>query len=260
MLQNRLMPCLLIKDGQLVKTERFRNPVYVGDPVNAIKIFNRKEVDELIVLDISSGREQRGPDMQLIHRLADECFMPVCYGGGITNISQIREILKAGVEKVVIGSAAHTHPELIAEASDLFGSQCIIVSVDVKKNIFGKYQLCYHSGSKKSAKDLDLFLFEIEDAGAGEILIHNLSREGTWNGFDLHLINRVSRQTNVPVIALGGAGNITHIESALTEGGASAVAIGSMAVYQKQGNGVLISFPDRNTLNRINQLKQLAIS
>lgn len=254
MLQNRLMPCLLVKDGQLVKTEQFRNPRYVGDPVNAAKIFNRKEVDELIVLDISAGREKRGPDMSLIHRLADECFMPLTYGGGITNVIQIREILKAGVEKVVIGTAAHTHPRLIEEAAALFGSQCIVVSVDIKKNMFGEYQLRYNSGRKTSRKDIEVFLLELEYAGAGELIIHDLSREGTWKGFDIKLIRRICSNVEVPVIALGGAGDIVHIRSALVAGKASAVAIGSMAVYQQKNKGVLINFPERDVLNKINHL------
>jgi len=254
MLQNRLMPCLLIKDGQLVKTERFRNARYVGDPVNAVKIFNRKEVDELIVLDISAGREKTGPDLSLIHSIADECFMPVCYGGGITHVQQIREILKTGIEKVVLGSAAHTHPLLIAEASELFGSQCLVVSVDVRKNLFGEYRLWYQSGRKKSAKKLEQFLFEVVNAGAGEILIHDIAREGTWKGFDINLIRKVCSRVGVPVIALGGAGDVVHIRSALVAGRASAVAIGSMAVYQQKDKGVLINFPGKEVLKKINQL------
>jgi len=254
MLQNRLMPCLLIKDGQLVKTERFRNPRYVGDPVNAVKIFNRKEVDELIVLDISPERGKRCPDMSLIRRIADECFMPVCYGGGITSVQQIREILKTGIEKVVIGTAAHTHPFLIQEAADLFGSQCVVISVDVRKNLFGEYRLWYHSGRKKSAKNIDQFLFEVETAGAGEILIHDMSREGTWKGFDINLIQKICSRVEVPVIALGGAGDVVHISAALVDGHASAVAIGSMAVYQQKDKGVLINFPEREILKKINQL------
>ncbi len=254
MLQNRLIPCLLVKDGQLVKTEQFRNPRYVGDPVNAAKIFNLKEVDELIVLDISTGRNKRGPDMSLIRRLANECFMPLTYGGGITNINQIREILKAGVEKVVIGSAAHTHPWLVNEAAEMFGSQCIVVSVDIKKTIFGEYRLCYNSARKTSSKEIEVFLLEMEYAGAGEIIIHDLSREGTWKGFDIKLIRRICSNVEVPVIALGGAGDIVHIRSALVVGKASAVAIGSMAVFQQKNKGVLINFPDREALKKINHL------
>jgi len=254
MLQNRLIPCLLVKDGRLVKTEKFRNPRYVGDPVNAAKIFNRKEVDELIVLDISDGREKRGPDMSLIHRLANECFMPLTYGGGISNVNQIREILKAGVEKVVIGTAANTQPQLIKEAAVLFGSQCIVVSVDVKKNIFGEYQLRCNSGRKIIHKEIEVFLLELEYAGAGEIIIHDVSREGTWKGFDTQLIRRVCSNVELPVIALGGAGDLVHIRSALVAGKASAVAIGSMAVYQQKDKGVLINFPDREALKLINHI------
>lgn len=254
MLQNRVMPCLQVIDGKLVKTVKFRKPQYVGDPVNAIKIFNEKEVDELIVVDISDGRALRGPDYNLIKQFADECFMPVCCGGGITTIEQIQKILKIGIEKVVMNSVLQHNMNLIGEASRLFGSQCVVVSVDVKKNWLGKYEVFFNSGSKSSNTGLPDFVKEAENLGAGEILLNNISRDGTWEGFDLELLKSVSSQVQIPVIAIGGAGKFEHIVDAVKTGGASAVAIGSMAVYQNKAMGVLINFPKKELLDIVNNL------
>ncbi len=254
MLQNRIIPCLLLKDRKLVKTVRFKDEQYIGDPVNAIKIFNEKEVDELIVLDISETRSKTGPDYQMIKTIADECFMPVCYGGGISNTSQMREILKIGIEKVVLNSVLHHCPELITEAARLFGSQCIVVSVDVKINWFGKYEVCFFSGTKKTKTSLFDYLKQVESLGAGEILINNISREGTWNGFDLDLLKNTASSVSIPVIAMGGAGSFPDIFEALKLAKVSAVAIGSMAVFQKKGMGVLVNFPKKELLDKLNQL------
>lgn len=254
MLQNRIMPCLLVLNDKLVKTVKFRNPQYVGDPVNAIKIYNEKEVDELIVIDISENRLQRGPNFRLINEIADECFMPVCYGGGITTIGQIQQILKIGIEKVVINSSIYKNRELIHQAASLLGSQCIVVSVDVKKSFLGNYKVTFGSGSKSISTELSSFIKEMEELGAGELLINNISREGTWEGFDLELLKKVTSNVNIPVIAMGGAGNMEHINAAISKGKASAVAIGSMAVYQNKGMGVLINFPKKELLEIVNNL------
>lgn len=254
MLQNRIMPCLLVLNDKLVKTIKFRNPQYVGDPVNAIKIYNEKEVDELIVVDISENRAQRGPNFRLIKEIADECFMPVCYGGGITTIGQIQQILKIGVEKVVINSSIYKNRELIQQAASLFGSQCIVVSIDVKKSFWGNYKVTFGSDSKTINSELSSFIKEMEELGAGELLINNISKEGTWEGFDLELLKKVTSNLNIPVIAMGGAGNLEHIKAAISKGKVSAVAIGSMAVYQNKGMGVLINFPKKELLEIVNNL------
>lgn len=254
MLQNRVMPCLTIKDNKLVKTKRFKDPQYVGDPVNAIKIFNQKEVDELIVLDISENRKQRGPDLTLIGQLANECFMPVTYGGGISNISQIQQILKIGIEKVAINSVLKDDFTFISTAADHFGSQCVVAVMDIKKNWFGRYKLTFDSGGNISNANLAAFSKQLEEAGAGEILINNIDKEGTWEGFDLDLLKTISSNVSVPVIALGGAGNTNHIKDAISIGKASAVAVSSMAVFQSKGMGVLINFPKPNVLTEINNL------
>jgi imidazole glycerol-phosphate synthase subunit HisF len=254
MLQNRIMPCLLVQNDKLVKTVKFRNPQYIGDPVNAIKIYNEKEVDELIVVDISENRAQRGPNYRLIREIANECFMPVCYGGGISTIEQIQQILKIGIEKVVINSAIYKNRLLIQQAARLFGNQCIVVSVDVKKNIWGNYKVTFVSGSKTIETELTGFIKEMEELGAGELLINDISKEGTWDGFDLDLLKKVTSSVNIPVIAMGGAGNMEHITAAISHGKVSAVAIGSMAVYQNKGMGVLINFPKKELLEIVNNL------
>jgi imidazole glycerol-phosphate synthase subunit HisF len=254
MLQNRIMPCLLVLNDKLVKTVKFKNPRYVGDPVNAIKIYNEKEVDELIVVDISENRAQRGPNFRLIKEIADECFMPVCYGGGISTIEQIQQILKIGIEKVVINSAVYKNRLLIQQAAKLFGNQCIVVSIDVKKNFWGNYVVTFGSGSKTINAEFSDFIKEMEELGAGELLINNISKEGTWEGFDLELLKNVTSKVNIPVIAMGGAGNMEHIKAAISIGNASAVAIGSMAVYQNKGMGVLINFPGKELLEIVNNL------
>jgi len=254
MLQNRIMPCLLVQNDKLVKTIRFKNPLYIGDPVNAIKIYNEKEVDELIVVDISENRAQRGPNFRLIREIADECFMPVCYGGGISTIDQIQQILKIGIEKVVINSAIFKNRLLIQQAARLFGNQCIVVSIDVKKNIWGNHKVTFGSGSKTIDTGLPDFVKEMEELGAGELLINDISREGTWEGFDLELLKKATSNADIPVIAMGGAGNMEHITAAISQGKASAVAIGSMAVYQNKGMGVLINFPKKEILETVNNL------
>ena len=252
MLQTRFMPCLLVENGRLVKTVKFKNASYVGDPVNAIKIYNDKEVDELIIVDITATKETRGPNFELIKEIADECFMPVCYGGGISSTEQMRTLFSLGIEKVALNSHAMNNTNLINDAANRFGSQSIILSIDVKKNVFGKHIVYTHSGTKKTKYDLKEYVKIVEDSGAGEVLLNSIDRDGTWDGFDIDMIKDVTDAVNIPVIAVGGAGNTQHIFDAVHNGGASAVALGSMAVYQKKGMGVLIRFPKREDI--INEL------
>lgn len=251
MLLTRFMPCLLVKNDRLVKTVKFKDAFYVGDPVNAIKIYNDKEVDELIILDITATKKGRGPNFELIKEIADECFMPVCYGGGIGSIEQMKALFGLGIEKVALNTHAMNNANLINDAASRFGSQSIILSIDVKKNVFGKHIVYTHSGANKTKYGPIEYAKFVEDAGAGEVLLNSIDRDGTWNGFDLDIIKGVTSHINVPVVAVGGAGNMEHIADAVNNGGASAVALGSMAVYQGKDLGVLINFPNRGKLEKI---------
>lgn len=245
MLATRVMPCLLMDRGALVKTVQFKKPVYVGDPVNAVRIFNQKEVDELLLIDIAATTEKRGIDFETLEKVVTECFMPICYGGGVNNLADMRRLYHLGIEKVSLSSAAIQRPSLIREAADEFGSQAVVVTLDVKKNLFGKYTVRTHQGkidTKQPAVDVAR---NMADVGAGEILLYAIDRDGTWSGFDLHLIQEVSHAVSIPVIACGGAGELVHLRAAVNEAGASAVAIGSMAVFQAKDLGVLIKFPTR---------------
>lgn len=250
MLRTRVIPVLLYRDGSLVKTIRFGNSVYVGDPCNTVRIFNELEVDELTILDISTDREERGPDCNFISSLADECFMPLSYGGGIRSLQDARAVFASGVEKIVINTAALERPQLISEIADIYGSQSVVVSIDAKRRIFGSYSACSRNGKSHAGLDPVDWAKKTTQLGAGEILLTSIDREGTWSGFDLPLIRRVAHSVTVPLIAHGGAGTLQDIRDAVLIGGASAVALGSMVVFQKHGNGVLVNFPDLSTLHR----------
>jgi imidazole glycerol-phosphate synthase subunit HisF len=250
MLRTRVIPCLLMRDGGLVKTVRFHDPRYVGDPINAVKIFNGKEVDELIILDISATTENRRPPMGLIADIASECFMPVCYGGGVRSLDDIAEILRLGIEKVAINSAAIESPDLVRTAAARFGGQSIVASIDVRKNFWGRYRVWSHGGTWNAGLDPVEHARRMADAGSGEILLTSIDRDGTMKGYDLELIRRVTAAVDVPVIACGGAGSLEDLATAVHDGAAAAVAIGSMAVYQWSTLSVLINFPTPSELER----------
>lgn len=241
MLRKRIIPVLLLKDGSLVKTRKFKKPVYVGDPCNTARIFNEFEVDELMVLDISAGRAKRNPDYKLLKELASECFMPLGYGGGITNIAQAEKIFLLGYEKVVVNTAALDNCNFISQLASRFGSQAIVVSIDVKKGMFGKYYVRHGSSVLHKALSPSEWVKKVCELGAGEILITSVDREGTWEGFDIELIDELSDSVSIPVIAHGGAGSYQHIQSAF-ESGVDAVAVGSMVVFQKKDSGVLVHY------------------
>ncbi len=251
MLLTRFMPCLLVENDRLVKTVKFNNASYVGDPVNAIKIYNDKELDELIIVDITATEENREPNFQLIKEIADECFMPVCYGGGISTIEHMKKLFGLGIEKVSLNSHAMNNANLINDAANRFGSQSIILSIDVKKSVFSRYSVYTHSGTKKTKYGPVEYAKYVEETGAGEILLNSIDRDGTWDGFDIEMIKSVTDAVNIPVITVGGAGNLQHISDAVHYGGASAVALGSMAVYQGKDLGVLVNFPSRSELEKI---------
>jgi len=244
----RYIPCLLLKGNGLVKTIKFKNPRYVGDPINTIKIFNEKEVDELVILDIEATPNGLEPNYNLLSEIANECFMPLAYGGGIKQLNQAKRIFDIGIEKVIINSAAHKDLSLITRIANEYGSQAVVGSIDVKKNIFGKYFVVSNSAGTKHKITPINWLKSLEQAGVGEIIITSVDNEGTWNGLDMELILQITSSSHVPVIAHGGAGNINHLLEAVNTGKANAVAMGSMVVYQKQNMGVLINFPDKKDL------------
>lgn len=250
MLRVRLIPCLLLKENGLVKTVNFNKYNYVGDPINTCRIFNELEVDELTFLDIRASVENKEPDYKILQEISEECFMPVSYGGGIKSLHQVEKILGIGFEKVIINTSAIENKKIISEIASNFGSQSLIVSIDYKKNIFGKYQIYGRSGTKNYKLHPVEWAKEIKEYGAGEILLTSIDREGTWKGFDVELTKQVTEKVNLPVIANGGAGNIEDIVEVVNSGGASAVALGSMVVYQAKDMGVLVNFPDREILSK----------
>lgn len=245
----RVIPILLLSKQGLYKTVKFKKPVYIGDPLNAVKIFNEKEVDELIFLDIDASAGGKEPDYRYLTDIASECFMPLCYGGGITNTEQIKKLIFSGIEKVSLNTVALGNPQFIREASDRFGSSTIVVSIDVTKNLFGKNVIYNKNKVKTVFSDPVAMAVEMNKQGAGEILINSVDRDGVMNGYDLELIKRISSQVDIPVVACGGAGEISHFKEAV-EAGASAVAAGSMFVFHGVHKAVLINYPEQEELRK----------
>lgn len=241
----RIIPALLLMNNGLYKTTRFKNPKYVGDPINTVKIFNEKGADEIVLLDIAATRGKSGINFKKIAEIAGEAFMPMAYGGGIRSFEEAKKVFDAGYEKTILNSAAFERPSLVGEIANVYGSQSAVVSIDAGLNWMGKYRVYTRGGTNNTGKSPAEFAKEMEDAGAGEILINAIDKDGTWEGYDLTLIKMVSAAVTVPVIACGGAAGMEDLRNAITEGGASAVAAGSMFVYQKKGMGVLISFPSQ---------------
>ena len=239
----RIIPCLQLLDNGLVKTTKFQNPKYIGDPVNTVRIFNELEVDEICFLDIRATLQKKQPNYNLLQQIAAECFMPLSYGGGISNMEQAKKIFRCGIEKIIVNSAALKNPQLIQQLAGHYGSQAIIVAIDVKKNLLGNYMVMSDSGTKKWGKDPFEWAQEVAALGAGEILLTSINNEGTWNGFDVTLTKKLSDAVTVPVIAHGGAGSENDISQVIKTTCVSGVAVGSMFVYQKKDMGVLINFP-----------------
>jgi len=250
MFRPRIIPCLLLKNGGLVKTVKFRNPTYIGDPINAVKIFNDFEADELVFLDIEASKEQRTIPLELVEKIGDEAFMPFAVGGGIKTMDEIRRILNAGAEKVIINTQAVNEPFFITKAAKIFGRQSLVVSIDVKKNE-GEYEILIEGGTKETGLDPLSFAKEMEKKGAGEILINSIDKDGEMDGYDLKLIKKISENITIPVIAIGGAGNFKDFYKAINIAGASAVAAGSFFVYAGKGQGILIDYPDEGEMMEI---------
>lgn len=243
----RVIPVLLIDDGALVKSVKFRNHKYIGDPINAVKIFNEKRVDEICILDISASKNGRSPDMELLKDLASEAFMPLSYGGGISSLEEIKDILYNGAEKVVLQRAVFDKPDLITQASRQFGSQSIVVCIDYDFDLFGRIKVVYQNGRKKVRVSINDLIKKLVAFGAGEIILQSVNKDGTLDGYDLKVISEVSKECEVPVIALGGAGSLENMKQAV-DSGASAVAAGSYFIYQMPHKAVLISYPDSDQL------------
>jgi imidazole glycerol-phosphate synthase subunit HisF len=243
----RVIPVLLYKGRGLYKSVKFDQYKYVGDPINAVKIFNDKEVDELIFLDIDPAKRNTEPDYELIKEIATECFMPVCYGGRVTTIDQIRKILSLGIEKVSINKRAVTDPLFIKQASEEFGASTIVVSIDVKKNFWNKYEVYTDNGNQNAKTDPFTLAKKMEEMGAGEILINSIDRDGMMQGYDLELLSKLTLTASVPIIACGGASTMEDFSKAI-HCGASAVAAGSMFVFHGKHKAVLINYPSQSEL------------
>lgn len=250
MLRTRIIPCLLLRNDSLVKTVQFKTFGYIGDPANTCRIFNELEVDELAFLDITASCEKREPNYKVLQEIADECFMPLSYGGGIRSVQTAERIFNIGFEKVVLNTYPFENPEIISELAKAFGRQSVIVAVDVRKNIWGKYQAYGLSGTVNQKRHPVEWAQEAERLGAGEILLTAIDHEGTWKGFDIELTWQVASAVSIPVIANGGAGAVEHVGEIVKKGRASAVALGSMVVYQAKDLGVLVNFPDKGDLER----------
>ena len=251
MLRTRIIPCLLLKDASLVKTKKFKEYNYIGDPANTVRIFNELEVDELMFLDIFASKENRKINFNILRDIANECFMPLSYGGNIKSLDEVKKIFEIGFEKVVINSNSFNNLKLITEISNYFGVQSIVGSIDIKKSFFSGNRIYSHHGRIKQKDDVVTWAKKLENAGVGELLITSIDKEGSWDGYDIELIKSITDNVSVPVIANGGAGNIEHIGEVVKEANVSACAVGSMVVYQKQDMGVLVNFPDRKKLEEV---------
>lgn len=250
MLKHRVIPALLLRNGGLVKTQKFGKHKYIGDPINAIRIFNEKEVDELVLLDIDASRQGREPDYALIESIAAECFMPLGYGGGISTIEQAGRIFSSGVEKIVLQTSALQNSALVTEIAQRFGSQSVVVSMDIKRDWLGRYRLWSSSSRRVLPADWLQALRSIVSAGAGEVLLNSVDRDGMQQGYDLRMIKVAAEAVDVPLIALGGAAELGHFVEAI-EAGASAVAAGSLFVLQGAHRAVLISYPNYSELESL---------
>jgi cyclase len=249
--KTRVIPVLLLSGAGLVKTVKFKDPKYIGDPMNAIRIFNEKEVDELVFLDITASPEGRGPRFDLLKDIAGEAFMPMAYGGGVSTLDQIKKIFGLGFEKVIINTAAYGNSALISEAAAIFGSQSIVGAIDVRSSLWGGYELRSQGGRKKESVGLTEHLTALERAGVGEVLVNSVDRDGTMSGYDLNLLNKVRACVKVPVVACGGASSVDDFVAAVERSHADAVAAGSMFVFVGPHRAVLINYPERSVLARV---------
>jgi len=244
----RVIPMIMLDEGKAVITRKFRKPIYVGDPINAIKILNDKEVDELIILDITNKGKRSTPDFALIEKMASESFMPLAYGGHVTTIADAKRIINCGIEKISYNTALFNNPEMVREFSEKFGSQSTIASIDIKKNLLGTYIVRTKNGSHKVGTDIDAILKSVTQLGVGEILVNSIDRDGSLEGYDVSLIEGMTKCVNVPLIACGGAANISDFVQVVNIGKASAVAAGAMFFFKGSFDAVLVNYPDQKAL------------
>lgn len=241
----RIIPCLLYDGSGLVKTVKFKNPSYIGDPINAIKIYNDKEVDELILIDINASKQKRKPNFSKIADMASEAFMPFAYGGGVKTYDDFAQLFKIGVEKVIVNSLIQESPEVIKQVVADYGAQAVVACVDFKKPMFGSKVPSSYLGNKMRYTLTDYAQYLEKEIGVGELMIQGMDKDGTWEGYDLEVTSQILNNVDIPVIVCGGCGSIGDLKKVLYEINANAAAIGSMAVYSKKGMGVLINFPNR---------------
>ena len=251
MLRPRIIPSLLVHENGLVKTVNFKNPKYVGDPINAVKIFNEKEVDELAVFDIDATVLGKEPNYSLIERLASQSMMPLCYGGGVKTVEQAQKIFSLGIEKIALSSAVLQNPSLITEISDRVGAQSVIVVLDVKKKLLGGYEVYTHNGKKATGINPFKFAEEAQKLGAGEIVINSIDKDGVMKGYDMDLISKIREKITVPMTVLGGAGSLEDIEKVIDKHGVIGVAAGSLFVFKGPYKAVLINYPTQIEKNKI---------
>jgi cyclase len=256
MLRPRIIPSLLVHENGLVKTVNFKNPKYVGDPINAVKIFNEKEVDELAVFDIDATVLGKEPNYSLIERLASQSMMPLCYGGGVKTVEQAQRIFSLGIEKIALSSAVLHNPKLITEISDRVGAQSVIVVLDVKKKLLGGYEVYTHNGKKATGINPFKFVEEAQKLGAGEIVINSIDKDGVMKGYDLDLIAKVREKISLPMTVLGGAGSLQDIEKVVDVHGVIGVAAGSLFVFKGPYKAVLINYPTQIEKNKIFKINQ----
>jgi len=251
MLQKRVIPCLLLHKGGLYKTEKFKKPKYIGDPINSIKIFNTKEVDELMLFDIDASVQNKVPNYKMIDNIAGECFMPLCYGGGVKTIEQMKKIYSLGVEKISLSSQAVLNPSLIQEAATIFGNQAVVVTIDIKKDFWKKKKVFINNGKRNTKMNPIDFVKQMEKMGAGEVIINSIDNDGVMKGFDYEVLKELKKVINIPVVALGGAGNFSHIKEVFEFSKVDAVACGSLFVYQGPLKGVLINYPPEEKIKKL---------
>ncbi len=251
MLRPRIIPSLLLHDKGLVKTVNFKSPKYVGDPINAVRIFNEKEVDELAFFDIDASVLNKEPDYGLIEKLANQSRMPLCYGGGVKTVEQAQRIFSLGIEKIALSSAVIQNPNLISQIADRVGSQSVIVVLDIKKKLLGGYEIYTHNGKKATGINPIKFAKEIEGLGAGEIIINSIDQDGVMKGYDMNLIDKIAESISIPLTVLGGAGSFADIEKVIEKHGVIGVAAGSLFVFKGPYKAVLINYPTQIEKNRI---------
>jgi len=251
MLRPRIIPSLLLHDKGLVKTVNFKSPKYVGDPINAVRIFNEKEVDELAFFDIDASVLNKEPDYTLIEKLANQSRMPLCYGGGVKTVEQAQRIFSLGIEKIALSSAIIENPQLVTQIAERVGSQSVIVVLDIKKKLLGGYEIYTHNGKKATGINPVKFAKEIELLGAGEIIINSIDQDGVMKGYDMNLIDKIAESISIPLTVLGGGGSLSDIEKVIDKHGVIGVAAGSLFVFKGPYKAVLINYPNQDEKNKI---------